>query len=99
MTITTTDCRCMRCVCPTWCTTDHDKTYSEPGEHTGVLVTFDRGTVDLFLSGDKTLDVILWLDGDTGFTVPAADAGPLLRDLGRALLVSADQLEAVTALG
>ena len=48
----------MRCVCPTWCTTDHDKTYCEPGDHTGELATFDRGTVDLFLSGGKTLEVI-----------------------------------------
>ena len=96
-TTTTTDCLCMRCVCPTWCTDDHEKAYSEPGDHTGVLATFDRGNVDLFLSDGKTLEVVLWLDGNPTFGVPAAGAGALLRDLGRALLVSADQLEAISA--
>ena len=61
------------------------------------MATFDGGTVDLFLSGGKTLEVILWLEGNTAFTAPAAGAGALLRDLGGALLVSADGLEAISA--
>ena len=83
--------------CPGWCSTDHDKIDSDPGDHETKLAEFNGGEDDiaLFASSEAGLEVKVWLGGNETLTIPASEAGERLIELARAALTAVYRLDVI----
>ena len=85
--------------CPGWCTMDHMKVYSNPGDHETKLAEFSHGDGDfaLYASGHSGLQVKMWHGGEEALVVPAAVAVERLIELARAALTAVNRLRVIEA--